>query len=274
MDCKNCFAEIAPEAQYCSACGAKVIRERITVKGLWGEFTNNVLGWDNKFFKTIYFLISKPATILGEYLNGTRKKYMSPISFFAIGMTLSILVLNSFEDTYLEMAKEAILESGKFMSENVGGVYASENYQKFNLEMNQKFQKHMLTYYNVYNFLMLPLYALIAFLVYGKPYKYGEHLVIITYCQGLGFLITGIAFLVGILMSSPSIFSFSLIIVVFLYLYIYGRLYRLGLGTSIVKFLLFVAILGIFFMAIIVLTIVITFLGHKLGLIDLTSFKM
>ena len=39
MNCKNCDLPLRTDYSFCSNCGAKVIRNRLTLKNLWYDFT-------------------------------------------------------------------------------------------------------------------------------------------------------------------------------------------------------------------------------------------
>ena len=99
MDCKNCQNSLSQKDDYCNVCGAKVIRNRLTVKNLWADFAEQFLNYDNKFLKTYLALFKKPEDVIGSYINGTRKKYVNVISYFAIAVTLSgiqLFILRKF----------------------------------------------------------------------------------------------------------------------------------------------------------------------------------
>ena len=97
MNCKNCKSELNPKDNFCSECGAKIIKERITVKSLFSNLLVS-LGWDSNFFITLRFLLSKPQAIIKEYINGTRKKYTNPFTFFAISLAISLFVFNQYSE--------------------------------------------------------------------------------------------------------------------------------------------------------------------------------
>jgi len=206
------------------------------------DVSQNIFGWDNKFFLTIRKLILAPQEILGEYLNGTRKKYTNPITFFAIGMALSIFIFNTFDEAYMKMALEPAKAQNEWFSENIGGQYKSIKYQQESLELNEKLQKGFLKYFNLISLLLLPLYAFIAFLVYRKPYNYAEHLTVTTFIQGFSFFVSSILFLIAI-NTSPYLYSVSVLFLMFFYCYVYGKLYQLTVGQSILKFIIFLVIL-------------------------------
>jgi len=130
--------------------------------------------------------------------------------------------------------------------EKNGNVENIEEEKKEFLETNESTQKTILTYFSIFTFLLLPLYTLIAFWVFGKPHNYAEHLVINCYIHGVTFLITIICFLLGVFVT-PHAFSLSLLAIIAYYLYVYARLNKYKLGTVIIKlFKFFAVLLGVF----------------------------
>jgi len=73
MNCKNCKYKLETTDSFCKNCGAKIIKERTTLKSLLSSFLD-ALGWDSNFFITLRYLLYKPQIVLKEYINGTRKK--------------------------------------------------------------------------------------------------------------------------------------------------------------------------------------------------------
>ena len=66
--CKNCGTQLGETEDYCSACGAKVIRNRLTIRNLWGDFTEQFLNYDNKLLKTFVQLFRNPEDVIGSYI--------------------------------------------------------------------------------------------------------------------------------------------------------------------------------------------------------------
>ena len=261
MKCKNCHSEISESSEYCPNCGAKIVRNRITLKTLFNDFLNNYVGWDNKFFKTLINLIIKPHIVVSEYLDGVRKRYVAPLVFVAFGAALSMILFNSYSEVYLETSQnvnnlqfEFIMEMSGIDIEN-DEVYAKE-YEKMNKNTEES-QKMILKYFNIFTFLLLPFYALISFLVFGwKKITYGEHLVINCYIQGLSFFFTISLFIIG-LFTSPKILYFTLLINIFYYLFVYGKLLKLSFLNIILKILKFMLVILGFFLIIIISGIIV-----------------
>ena len=88
MNCKNCNTSLIEGNDFCGFCGAKVIRNRLTIKNLLAHFSEQFLNYDNQFLKTFLHLFTKPEVVIGGYIDGTRKKHVNVISYFAIALTL------------------------------------------------------------------------------------------------------------------------------------------------------------------------------------------
>lgn len=121
---------------------------------------------------------------------------------------------------------------------------------------NEENLKFTLKYFSVLVFLLLPLYGFISYLVFGKSFRYGQHLVINSYIQGFTFLTSVLIFVCSIYIS-PSIFSYSVIFVLFDYLYVYGRLLKLGIGQLILKLLKFFLVLITLVLALTILILIV-----------------
>jgi hypothetical protein len=264
MICKNCQSELTPESKYCTSCGAKVVDERITTTHLLTDFTN-AFGWDNRYFTTLRHLISRPGILFKEYLGGTRNKFANPFTYFAIGAAISLLVFNQFADDYIRSAKALgehqteILSTALPDTTTVTDLTESTSFKDQQNALNEKVQMLIFKNYNLFAFLLLPLYALIAFLVFGKPYNYGEHLVINAYIQGTTFLVATVMFLVS-LATHPAVHGSSILIVILYYCYTYGTLYQLTTGKLILKFLKFIGVL-------LIIPLVLVLIGLVVGLI-------
>lgn len=255
MKCKNCSTDLSSQSKYCEECGAKVIKERITFKNLLSDLFKDSFGWDNKFFFTIRNLILRPDILFKEYINGTRKKFVNPFGFFAISVALALLVFNLFSEEYLQASEFSASElqitdsdtkegSKKF---NIGEQSDSDQVIGKNMnvkqqDFNRKFQQNILKYFNFYSFLLLPIYAFIAFIIFGKPYNYGEHFIVNAYIQGLLLLLAIIFFLTELLVGFSANFANILASCIF-YTYSYQRLYKLSATSTIISWAKFIGVL-------------------------------
>ena len=261
MNCKNCQKELTESDNFCNNCGAKIINERLTLKALMTDVAERLFKWDNNFFLTIRKLITHPHLVFQDYIDGVRKRFVNPFTFFAIGIAISITVINQFHDEYIEMSQSFNEAQIELMDEQIvkptlkvdslkiaGDTAKAEkleemrHFKEDQLKMNEEFQENILKHYHLFSFLFLPIYALMCLIVFGKRYNYAEHLVANAYIQGL-LLITIAVLLVISLLIHPAIYSLMMPLTMFYYGYSYGKFYKLTIWQSILKFLKFLLVL-------------------------------
>lgn len=240
MDCKNCSTFLSDKDKFCNHCGAKVILNRITFRNIFEDFSAQFLNYDNKFLQTFIALFKKPEDVIGTYLQGTRKKYVNVISYFAIAITISglqLYVLNKYFPEVMDLS--AVTAAG------------SEEFSKQNLDFVNEYQAIIMM-------MLVPLYALMAQLVFLKvrKYNYSEHLVMFMYISSqttiLSALVTLIAGVIGLSLGTISIITLPLQIL--FSAYCLKRLYTLSLGGIILRTLLFLFLLGVVFVLVSVVT--------------------
>ncbi len=262
--CKNCSIEINESNHFCSHCGAKIVHERITTKSLWSSVLK-AFGWESNFFKTLRNLILKPQKVCSAYINGTRKKYTNPFSFYAIITACSLFIFSQYSDQLIELTSNPNLKSTELIQDTATEKDSkAKDVKVFGYENEEEFKKGLmkfqLKYYNIFSFLFLPVYTLMAFLVFRKPFNYGEHLVINTYLQSITTLLSVFLFISSIFVGL-NFFGVGIMIMPFLYYcYAYKKLYNLSFGKLLLKILKFFGLLLI----ILVLPILIGFISASL----------
>src|SRR6187399_327703 len=86
ITCLNCNAPV--NESYCSRCGQKVEVKRLTWHSLGEEVFHFFTHIEKGFLKTTGQLIIHPGKLCKSYLDGKRKTYHKPVSFFLIWITL------------------------------------------------------------------------------------------------------------------------------------------------------------------------------------------
>ena len=259
IKCKNCTLEINEKDSFCKECGAQIIRERITIKKLFSNLLI-ALGWDSNFFITLRYLLYQPQIVFEEYLNGTRKKYANPFSFFAIITAISLFVFSQYSEQFIQMSSNIDLKHTELIENTLSdNLENTKDIKMFGYKNENEFKKGLIEfqmkYYNLLAFLLLPIYTLIAFFVFRKPYNYGEHLVINTYIQGITTLLSVLLFIFSLLIGF-NLFGSGIMILPFLYYcYAYKRLYNLTFGKLLIKILKFIGI----FLLLMIISIIIGF---------------
>ena len=156
MNCKTCENTLRSDFSYCPSCGAKIIRNRLTLKNIWQDLSFQVFNLDNTLFKTFRQLFTKPDVVIESFISGARKKYMNPVSYFAIAITLSGVMFYILRNWY--------------------HISLTENNLNRTNAPNMEF---IFDYQGLLSYLLMPVYALMTWVLFLdiKKLNFTEHLV-------------------------------------------------------------------------------------------------
>ncbi|MEM9650118.1 MAG: DUF3667 domain-containing protein [Bacteroidota bacterium] len=214
MECLNCNAGLPQGANYCPSCGAKVVRDRLTLKTVWSDLSLQVFNLDNTFLRTFRHMFSQPVQVVLSYIKGTRKRYINPVGYFAVAVTLSGFMLFILRDVYsLNLTQSSFAEQD---SPDLGFMF---DYQGF------------------VSYLVMPVYAFMTWLLFkGKnTFNYTEHLVANAYIFGQTSFIQVATYLVvlGLFPIKFDIFNFGYLLFVLVYqFWILGRMHKASFWGS------------------------------------------
>ncbi|GGI58195.1 DUF3667 domain-containing protein [Winogradskyella haliclonae] len=138
MQCKNCEIPISQNQRYCFDCGARIIKNRLTLKALFQQVNVEFFSVDNKLLKTFNHLFTKPESVIVSYINGTRKKYINVIQYFAIALTLLGIQVFFMEHIFNnpelyklvfleELAKSPGQENNPFLNGNIDDFNSTQS---------------------------------------------------------------------------------------------------------------------------------------------------
>jgi hypothetical protein len=230
-------------------CGAKVIRNRLTIRNLFAHLSEQFLNYDNKFLQTFLGLLIRPQEVIGLYINGTRKRYMNVISYFAIAISFAGFF------TFVNQ---------KFFPDTYAQFFKSMNQDEFQAEFTSQFYSMILEYQSFIIFMMVPVLALMSKLVFlrNKKFNYTEHLVINMYAYSeVSIIITFFSFFLQLDTELFGLFSlFFLPLQIFYFAYVYMRLYQLSFVQIVLKSMLFLVILAVFYIIFVILLLLYTVL--------------
>jgi len=262
--CKNCDTPLNLDQAFCQSCGAKRMYNRLNWSNLTEDFADRFLNIENNFIRTFLALFTKPEDVIGGYIDGLRKRYLSAFSYFAISLTITGLYTFVFRKWFLD---DAILAES-VNTGNVANIGASIN-------ATMDIVNWVFEYQSIITFTTIPLYALISMIVFlnYKKYNFIEHVVIYLYVYSHTQIIASITSI--LLMWSDILqvlFSFSLTFLYVLYTaYVLMRLFNLSIKAIILKTLLFVVVSGV--IGVLFFGILGTLL-YKIGVFDTFIEKM
>lgn len=169
--CINCGAEVT--GKYCSNCGQEANVKRLHVKTIVHEVTHGILHWENSILKTIKELLIHPGFFVRDYINGKRKNFIKPFSYFLFLQTGFVLLFHLFSEKFF-----AFFSNVSVTSDNP----AAAKVQAIQNLINQ--------HINTLNFLLPFIFALFFMLFFRKKEKvnYAESLAISFYWFGTNLL--------------------------------------------------------------------------------------
>lgn len=257
MNCKNCNTKLESTKNYCFECGAKVITKRLTFKSICAEISDKFFNLDNKLLKTFIELFTQPDVVIVDFINGTRKKHVNVIQYFAISLTLvgiQVFLMNTF-------FKDAM---------NMDSLFGNANYGKDNPFSPENFDyQEINNYQSLIYVLSVPISAFSTWFAYyiigDRRYNFTEHIVINLYYSAQVIIIsslTGILFLcLGL---DYLIISSFITLITFIYLlYVLHKVFKTKRIESITRFILIMLIYGLFFFFVIICAVIIGFIISK-----------
>lgn len=232
MTCKNCGFAIDQSEHYCPNCGARVIHNRLTFKGLLNQFGEEFLNYDNKLLKTFVDLFKRPEVVIDGFVKGVRKRYVNPVGYFTLAISFAGLYAYIINKFFPDLMKE---------------VFSKINTSEAQLEASMEFNSFFLEYQTLIFFGSIPFLAMISRVVFYniKDYNYTEHLVLNIYAYSQASLISTLISLASIW--NTEIYSYVAYLVmpvqVVYYSYVLKRLFKLSFGKLMLKILLFLLVL-------------------------------
>ncbi|MEO9894536.1 DUF3667 domain-containing protein [Aurantibacter sp.] len=221
MNCKNCKKSLITDYNFCPNCGAKVIRNRLTLKNLTADFTSRFLNVNNTIFQTFLHLFTKPDVVIKGYINGVRKKYINPISYFAFSIILSGLMFFVLKKIYKLTLMDSYLISG--------GSKADV----------------LFDYQGLMTYVSLPIFAFISWLIFidKRKYNFTEHVVINMYIIAHYAIVQFVIYLIvlGLFNVGFTTFSNYAAAVILTYtLYVLKKLHQLNFKQIVLRGLMYI----------------------------------
>jgi len=177
--CHSCGLEAV--GQYCQHCGQKQHTHRLTWAYLLSDIQQGLFGFDNKYFRTIRDLTIRPGKVVRSIIGGVRVKYMGPIGYYFIMLTIYLLLMSFLDIDFSVFTKSVVSEADteferKFQESIFSGIFSN---------------------FRVTSFLMAPFFILGVWLLFKKKkYNFLETSVLYFYGQGHTMILSIIAIFV------------------------------------------------------------------------------
>lgn len=181
--CKNCGSTLS--GKFCAACGQQADIHRVTFKHLIHDFFHALTHTDKGFFFLIKELVYRPGYLAKEYLEGRRKKYFNPFTFYVIVSALWALVVS---------------KSHYFESMSSGRPRMSGDAPEWARLLGYYFSQSMpfvIAHGKIISLVITaPLLALLTWLFFRKQKNnYAENLVLHTFLAGQALLVLVLIFI-------------------------------------------------------------------------------
>ena len=238
MNCKNCNNNLRDSQRFCDECGAKVIQNRLKPKVLAQQVNEQFLCVDNKFLRTFIDLFRTPEAVIIGYINGTRKKYIDVLQYFAISITLvgfQVFLMSAF-------FKES-MDFGSGFAEGFNASSAKTDNPFKDIDFNS-----INNYQGLIYILTVPFSALGSWLAYyiigERSYNFTEHIVINLYYSAQVIIISALLTILFLVLGlNYFVISSIIYIPTFAYLfYVLKRVFRTTFWETFARFLLVMAI--------------------------------
>lgn len=176
--CLNCGAAIQHE--FCPYCGQKKDVEKLNWHSFIHEIGHFFTHIEKGFLTTSFQLLIRPGRVIKEYLEGKRKKYHKPVSFYLVWAAIRLV---TFTAVISLMNYENLRSGNSFFATKEEGMYVVYHNQVFGL-------------------LLIPIQSLFIWLIISRPkMNYIETLTASIYASAvIEMLIFIQIFIVGLLL--------------------------------------------------------------------------
>lgn len=93
-NCLNCNHVV--EQRYCPNCGQENSVIRKSFYHLFIHFFEDLTHYDNSFWRTIFYLLFKPAAVTKAYTSGKRKSFLPPMRLYIFTSFITFLLISLF----------------------------------------------------------------------------------------------------------------------------------------------------------------------------------
>jgi Protein of unknown function (DUF3667) len=220
--CLNC--ETPYSGHFCNNCGQKEIH-RFTISHVVHELVHVFTHADKGIFSFAWNVIKKPGTIALDLVEGRRKRYFNLFQYLLI-----IVGVTTFLVTQTHLVEKTFVTMNK-----VNNIAPSTELGRIQQSVALLLQK----YNNIFQLILIPLFALFSWLFIGKSrkYNYAENIVLHAASSSQSntlAIFTSLLFLISSTNTQYVILSFlSILVLLFSFAISYKQFYKISWLKSI-----------------------------------------
>jgi hypothetical protein len=95
-NCQNCSSDIDSKYKFCPNCGQKMDIHRLNFHFIWHEIVHAFIHADKSIFNLTKQMATQPGVVVKNYVEGKRKRYFNPFSYFLISAGIMALLTSAF----------------------------------------------------------------------------------------------------------------------------------------------------------------------------------
>ena len=188
MNCQNCGNYLT--GPYCSQCGEKKYdKHELSVKHFFSETLESFFHFDNRFFRSLKLLITRPGQLSLNYVQGKRVSFMKPLQLFLVlNLCLFITPGNPFSIplyNYITYRPFTGYGTKKIIADKIDKD--KSNLNEYSIQFNEKIKSESKEFIFIY----IPFYAFLFFLFFISSKRFfAEHLVFACHFMSIYILLT------------------------------------------------------------------------------------
>lgn len=200
--CENCGQHV--EVRFCSTCGQENVETKKSFHYLFTHFIEDLVHYDNGFWKAMKYLLVAPVILTRTYLEGKRKRFVVPVKLFifinfvvflGLGIlenhdkeTKEVVQIKSTNETnqikkeIASIKQDSLKKTAKAeMSEEIGFLDIGKKIESLRAkhgeeEFNTLFIEKIKQYFPKLLILYMPLFAFLLWLFHDKKrWWYFDH---------------------------------------------------------------------------------------------------
>jgi hypothetical protein len=123
-NCLNCNQKV--EHRFCPHCGQENTITRISFHHLFTHFFQDLTHYDNKFWKTIIYLLFKPASVTKAYTSGKRLSFLPPMRLYIFTSFITFFLLSLFPSENTKISITPIKEKTEHVAPTLDSLHIEE----------------------------------------------------------------------------------------------------------------------------------------------------